>query len=86
MLLTKKASVLKALEKITYDQVDVIHGLAESRGLDVESLDIKDYKELIQEEAEFSFDCGDKSESDLKYSLDLYSIALRIQDPQYKQA
>jgi hypothetical protein len=56
-LLTDPEAIRMALTDYLPDQVRVIHGMADNRGLDSKNLTVDDYRALIIEEAEFSWEC-----------------------------
>jgi hypothetical protein len=90
-LLETVQQVQNALKAYRHDQLDVILGMADNRGLDRNTLSLRDYKALILEEADASRDVADREEAinqseanhqaardDREYASKLMEIANRI--------
>ena len=81
--LTTIGEVKRTLKRVAEDQVDVIHQMADERGLDSENLTLRQYKKLVAEEATFSYDCTDHDDAEeerdaTRYRDRLLGIAKRI--------
>ena len=79
-MLTTPEAIREALTEIADDQVAVIHGMADIRGLDASDLTIEGYYELIVEEAKASVECAadDDLANQVAYADKLFGVANRI--------